>query len=645
MEAEGAEKQDTVQKDSGQDGPPTSLNPMSFENFSQVVFPNILKSYRPKTDILCSFHKRKDFTSGTKDWIGIFKVGWQTTKEYYTWVSLSTSVENQVLFKAYYLPKDDEHYQFCYVDQNGDVRGVSIPFQFREDDEENEIVIVATVEEIENVNEENKKLKKIIQDQAERMKTVETQLQTATEKDNRIEKENMVMLCQVKNLEEEKEALRRNIPELECKVHDLETELEQQDMELKNLKAENKQLQDLQIKVENLESEKESWLRKNQESEVLLKQVQDLQKEVKQKMMDLEKIEAENKKLQSENKAKQQAVENLSALSDNCKKEVTKLTAKLEKVQTSTLESEKRQKEEFERLLKEETGKLQHLESNLMMTSTMLKTAEDKVSKLNQQLALQQKEFATKDEEMKKLHLDITHFQANEVKLKDNFEEHMRIMADEKKAKTELEQIVNRQEKKVSDLENKITELKTNLKFAQEYKIRMEQKQAKAQDEDRKNKELIRELRSTIQLREVEVTDLKEIIEDEDRKNKELIRELRSTIQLRDIEVTDLKEIIERKLEEVDDLNHKLLQERSSASLAFSMSQAPGLVYGNPYPAIPPRIPAENESFGQHFETSLEQQEIPTLTKKCPYCSAEFQDVDEQVFKDHVLCHDYELNG
>ncbi|PIN99396.1 hypothetical protein AB205_0121070, partial [Aquarana catesbeiana] len=122
MEAEGAEMQDTVQTDSGQDGPPTSLNPTSSENFSQV--------------------------------------GWQNTKEYYTWVSLSTSVENQVLFKAYYLPKDDEDYQFCYVDQNGDVRGVSIPFQFKEDDKENEIVIVATVEEIENMNEQNKQLKR-----------------------------------------------------------------------------------------------------------------------------------------------------------------------------------------------------------------------------------------------------------------------------------------------------------------------------------------------------------------------------------------------------------------------------------------------------------------------------------------------------
>ncbi|PIN99392.1 hypothetical protein AB205_0121070, partial [Aquarana catesbeiana] len=517
MEAEGAEMQDTVQTDSGQDGPPTSLNPTSSENFSQV--------------------------------------GWQNTKEYYTWVSLSTSVENQVLFKAYYLPKDDEDYQFCYVDQNGDVRGVSIPFQFKEDDKENEIVIVATVEEIENMNEQNKQLKD--------------------------------MLCQVKNLEEEKEALRRNNQELDLqlyKVHDLETEFEQKDMELKKLKAENKQLQDWQIKVKNLEAENESWLRKNQESELLLKKVQDLDKELKQKMMDLEKIEAENKQLQSENEVKLQAIQNLSALSNNFKEEVTKLTAKLEKVQTSTLESDKRQKEEFQRSLKEEKGKLLDLESNLTKTSTMLKRAEDNVSKLKQQLALQQKEFATKDEEIKKLHLNITHLQANEVKLKDNFEEHVRIITNEKKAKTDLEQIVNRQEMKVFDLENKIRELQTNLRSAQECKISMEQKLAKEQDEDRKNKELIAGLRSIIELREEEVTDLKETIEDEDRKNKELIAGLRSIIELREEEVTDLKETIERKQEEVDHLNARLLQERYSASLPFSMSQTPGLVYGNPYP-------------------------------------------------------------
>nr|DBA22355.1 TPA: hypothetical protein GDO54_013388 [Pyxicephalus adspersus] len=136
------------------------MNLASLEYFSQVIFTNIQKSYPPKTDIHCSFHKRKHFQSGNRDWVGIFKVGWQTTKEYYTWVSVSRGMENNVLFKAYYLPKDDEYYQFCYVDQNGEVRGVSIPFQFIEDEEE--IVLVTTQEHlrtIENLEKGNIDLK------------------------------------------------------------------------------------------------------------------------------------------------------------------------------------------------------------------------------------------------------------------------------------------------------------------------------------------------------------------------------------------------------------------------------------------------------------------------------------------------------
>ncbi|CAI9584200.1 unnamed protein product [Staurois parvus] len=307
MEAESAlemqEEQGTVQTDRGQDGPPTSMNPGSFENYSQVIFPNINNSYPPKTDILCTFHKRNKFKSGTKDWIGIFKVGWQNTKEYYTWVSLSTSVDNQVLFKAYYLPKDDEDYQFCYVDQNGDVRGVSTPFQFTVNEDENEIVMVTTMKENQDMNE--------------MLKTQKAELQSATEKITTLEKENMDLLCQVKSAEGEKEMLTRKQLELDMEVYklrDFEKELKQK------FEAENKQLQDLQIKVKNLEEENETWHRKNLESELLLNKVQNLERELNQKIKDLENIKAENKQLQSDNEAKQQAVENLSDLLDNCKK-------------------------------------------------------------------------------------------------------------------------------------------------------------------------------------------------------------------------------------------------------------------------------------------------------------------------------------
>lgn len=49
------------------------------------------------------------------------------------------------MFSAYYLPKDDEYYQFCYVDQDGVIRGASIPFQFRPENEEDILVVTPQV--------------------------------------------------------------------------------------------------------------------------------------------------------------------------------------------------------------------------------------------------------------------------------------------------------------------------------------------------------------------------------------------------------------------------------------------------------------------------------------------------------------------
>lgn len=73
MEAEdGLEIQNG--QDSREDGPPASINPVSRENFSKVIFPNIQKTYLPKADIKCNFLKRENFQSGPKDWVGIFKV-------------------------------------------------------------------------------------------------------------------------------------------------------------------------------------------------------------------------------------------------------------------------------------------------------------------------------------------------------------------------------------------------------------------------------------------------------------------------------------------------------------------------------------------------------------------------------------------
>ncbi|CAH6775963.1 Calcoco2 [Phodopus roborovskii] len=146
------------------DEPPISAVLLEHCSFSQVVFNSVEKFYVPGGDVTCYYTFTQQFVPRRKDWIGIFKVGWKTTREYYTfmWVTLPSDLkkesikQQEVKFKAYYLPKDDEHYQFCYVDQDGIIRGASIPFQFRPETEE-DIVVVTTkgkVEEIEQHNEE-----------------------------------------------------------------------------------------------------------------------------------------------------------------------------------------------------------------------------------------------------------------------------------------------------------------------------------------------------------------------------------------------------------------------------------------------------------------------------------------------------------
>ncbi|XP_075437126.1 calcium-binding and coiled-coil domain-containing protein 2 isoform X4 [Ascaphus truei] len=150
------------------DCPPTSATLPEIGNFSQVTFDRVRKFHEPGTDVTCYFTLSHLFQPRKNDWLGIFKVGWKTTREYFTFMwtpapSEDGNAEKQIQFKAYYLPKDKEdYYQFCYVDQDGVVRGASIPFQFcremEEMEEEEDILVVTTEEEARKTKEQSKKL-------------------------------------------------------------------------------------------------------------------------------------------------------------------------------------------------------------------------------------------------------------------------------------------------------------------------------------------------------------------------------------------------------------------------------------------------------------------------------------------------------
>uniref|UniRef100_A0A7M4FVG4 Calcium-binding and coiled-coil domain-containing protein 2 n=1 Tax=Crocodylus porosus TaxID=8502 RepID=A0A7M4FVG4_CROPO len=168
--------------DENVDEPPTSTILLDSCHFSQVIFTNVEKYYMPGGDVTCYYTLTKNITPRRKDWVGIFRVGWKTTREYYTfmWAHLPSSLDSnavlqqEVQFKAYYLPKDDEYYQFCYVDQDGVVRGASVPFQFRAEAED-DILVVTTQGEVEEIEQQNKDLLKENQQLKESCKSLQKQ--------------------------------------------------------------------------------------------------------------------------------------------------------------------------------------------------------------------------------------------------------------------------------------------------------------------------------------------------------------------------------------------------------------------------------------------------------------------------------------
>lgn len=119
---------------------PSPSSSMQSSNFAHVIFQNVAKSYLPSAPLECHYTLTQHIHPHPKDWVGIFKVGWSTARDYYTFLwspmpenYVPGSTHNCVLtYQGYYLPNDDgEFYQFCYVTHKGEIRGASTPFQFR----------------------------------------------------------------------------------------------------------------------------------------------------------------------------------------------------------------------------------------------------------------------------------------------------------------------------------------------------------------------------------------------------------------------------------------------------------------------------------------------------------------------------------
>ncbi|XP_020497474.2 tax1-binding protein 1 homolog A [Labrus bergylta] len=237
--------------------PGSSVSVMETSNFAHVIFQNVGKSFLPQAPLECHYTLTPYITPHPKDWVGIFKVGWSTARDYYTflWSPMpesyepGSSVHRTVMFQGYYVPKSDgEFYQFCYVTHTGDIRGASTPFQFRcgtpteelltvtEDDSNSDILVVTTksglLEHVEEAQQERRELLKamrVLQD--EKLQLQEEQKRLAREREQERETccllrtHNQELLRSSQGLSEEREGVRRRLSEATDRVRQLEEDL------------------------------------------------------------------------------------------------------------------------------------------------------------------------------------------------------------------------------------------------------------------------------------------------------------------------------------------------------------------------------------------------------------------------------------
>ncbi|XP_007505380.1 tax1-binding protein 1 isoform X3 [Monodelphis domestica] len=226
-------------------------------NFAHVIFQNVAKSYLPNAHLECHYTLTQYIHPHPKDWVGIFKVGWSTARDYYTflWSPMpehyveGATVNCLLSFQGYYLPNDDgEFYQFCYVTHKGEIRGASTPFQFRasspveelltmEDEGNSDMLVVTTkagllefkIEKTMKEKEELLKVTTVLEKETaqlrEQVGRLEKELNHEKERCDQLQAECKGLVEASQNLQVESEELKKKHSEATSKVLQLEEDL------------------------------------------------------------------------------------------------------------------------------------------------------------------------------------------------------------------------------------------------------------------------------------------------------------------------------------------------------------------------------------------------------------------------------------
>ncbi|XP_059813812.1 tax1-binding protein 1 homolog B-like isoform X2 [Hypanus sabinus] len=618
--------------------------------FAQVIFVNIEKQYTTDVAVKCNYILTPRITPHKNDWIGIFKVGWSTARDYHTfvWAPLPKEAgqverQQQVTFEAYYLPKDNnDFYQFCYVTQKGEIRGASTPFGFRlansgtpdrlDSDSGQEMLVITTQEKLEETEREKDELREsnrrlTTENAALKGKINELKTQAAREEE---EHSAALKVNQEAVLEMEKQVLEQKLKsELELKAQSEKQEqlrkvLTEKEAACLTLQMEK---QDLLAEVESARSSAEQLKQKNGKAGEKLKQ-----------------LRQENERLRAEISAKEAE---LTSLTEVKNKSASELKAAQERLQLVQFDFETKRKENV--ALKEDLMKLAEVRNEQQNCLA-------EISQLRQALSKSEELKASNASTVEKLQEQVGDLQQCLM----DMEKQVR-SAQQQQAQTAAELMVAQagQEQSQRSLRDAQQEI-------QHWKYKFEKVDEIFSKSEGKCTELARELdvkTRALDVRDAEVADLQEEVtelqEEMEGKCTELARELdvkTRALDVRDAEVADLQEEIERLTKRIEELrpstDHQSGAFRLEHANPYSMnvptahSAHPELLFGNPYFERGAAEPSADQFVDlQQDLNDLEnfqdfEAELPVTSQKCPVCLFPFDPaMEESVMEQHISTH------
>lgn len=383
-----------------------------------VTFHNIQRSYPPGEEMAVHYRIEagSDLKTSKRDWVGLFRVGWTSSRDYYTfeWAPEPNPETNSgsVKFAGRRLPPEDGHfYQLCFVSRDGTVRGASAPFQFAplsvsledmelveitDDSMKSVMVLQKKSKELESLRREREEVRTELGD-------VQRSLTAAKTKGEHLASENAELREQ---LEAERDALQGEVVALKTDVVGAREEMERVKRELE---GERRMSQEKDARIVGLEQEiaitcgqlKEQLGREQECNKELLTGRENEEEEMKALRARLSTVEGEVVILMSEGEDLKQQIRIKDSQVDDLQRLVGTRGEELEQVMVK-LETAEAQNTELHATCAELRATVQQRQEELVQQqgsfqvdiSAALSQKDELIEKLEQELACAQANVA-----------------------------------------------------------------------------------------------------------------------------------------------------------------------------------------------------------------------------------------------------------